>query len=322
MEKDSKILIAGYRGLVGGTIFRKLNDLEYKNLIGVDRTVIDFMDSVAVAEYFRTVKPEYIFLAAAKVGGILANKSYPAEFIYQNLVIQNNIIHQAYKSKVKGLLFLGSSCIYPRDCPQPIKEDYLLTGLLEATNKAYALAKIAGLEMCWSYNKQYGTHFRAVMPTNLYGPGDNFHSRNSHVIPALMSKFHEAKIAGESNVKMWGTGKPMREFLFVDDMAEACIYVMNLDQATYESKISATSPLLNVGTGVDLTIRHLGEIMARIVGFEGEIVQDLDKPDGTPRKLLDVSRLAELGWTAKVQLEQGLAKTYEWFLQNRDRVRN
>jgi len=321
MEKNSKILVAGHRGLVGGTIFRKLGGLGYENLIGLDRDEIDFMDASEVAKYFSQNKPDYIFLAAAKVGGIVANNTYPADFIYQNLVIQNNIIHQAYVSEVKGLLFLGSSCIYPRACAQPIREEYLLTGPLEPTNKAYALAKIAGLEMCWSYNKQYGTQYRAVMPTNLYGPGDNFHPQNSHVIPALLRKFHEAKLAGNSSVTMWGTGKPKREFLFVDDMAEACIHVMNLNQEDYESQISAASPLLNVGTGVDLTIRELGEMIAGIIGFEGEILQDIEKPDGTPQKLLDVSRMNELGWQAKTQLESGLQLTYEWFLNHQESYR-
>ena len=266
------------------------------------------MDQKATADFFEKEKPEYVFLAAAKVGGIKANDDYPADFIFQNLQIQNNIIHNAYKNGVKKLLFLGSSCIYPRDCAQPIKEDYLMTGPLEKTNDAYAIAKIAGIKMCQAYNKQYGTKFISVMPTNLYGPNDNFDLESSHVLPALLRKFHDAKVENKNEVVMWGTGSPMREFLYVDDLADACVHLMNV----YDG-----DEIVNIGTGEDIKIIDLANLIKKTVGFEGQISKDETKPDGTPRKLLDVSRLHSLGWQHKTSLEKGLKKTYEWFLKNK-----
>lgn len=306
MESDAKIYIAGHKGLVGSAITRKLRSEGFKNLLFRTMDELDLMDTVAVNDFFGTERPEYVFLAAAKVGGILANDTYPADFIYQNLVIQNNVIHAAYENGAKKLLFLGSSCIYPRDCPQPIREDYLLTGPLEKTNEAYAVAKIAGIKMCQAFNKQFGTKFISVMPTNLYGPNDNFDLTSSHVLPALIRKFHDAKTAEESQVTMWGTGSPKREFLHVDDLADACVFLMN----TYDG-----TEIVNIGTGEDVTIRELAELIRDIVGFEGPIVNDATKPDGTPRKLLDVSRLHSLGWKHKSSLEDGIRSTYDWFLQ-------
>lgn len=306
MEKDSKIYVAGHNGLVGSAITRKLRAEGFSNLVFRSFQELDLTDQVAVDEFFDQEKPDYVFLAAAKVGGILANDTYPADFIYQNLVIQNNVVHSAYTHKVKKLLFLGSSCIYPRDCPQPIKEDYLLTGPLEKTNEAYAIAKIAGIRMCQAFNKQYGTRFISVMPTNLYGPNDNFDLESSHVLPALIRKFHDAKASGASEVVMWGTGSPKREFLHVDDLADACVYLLN----TYEG-----SDIVNIGTGEDVSIRELAEMVKTVVGFEGAIVNDTTKPDGTPRKLLDVSRLHSLGWKHRISLEDGLRSTYGWFVE-------
>jgi GDP-L-fucose synthase len=279
MQKNSKIYIAGHNGLVGSAIKRNLEKQGFENLIYKNREELDLTDEKAVQNFFKKEKPEYVFLAAAKVGGIVANRDYPADFIYQNLEIQNNIIYQAYKNKVRKLLFLGSSCIYPRECPQPIKEEYLLTGELEKTNEAYAIAKIAGIKMCQSFNKQHGTKFISVMPTNLYGPNDNFDLKTSHVLPALIRKFHEAKIENESQVEMWGTGKAKREFLHVDDLAEACVFLMD----NYED-----DEIINIGTGEDLSIADLADTIKRVVGYQGEIVYDISKPDGTPRKLLDV----------------------------------
>ncbi len=307
MERDSKIYIAGHQGLVGSSIARNLKVQKYKNLILKNRQELNLLDNEAVKDFFEKEKPEYIFLAAAKVGGILANKSYPADFIFQNLEIQNNIIHNAYITGVKKLLFLGSSCIYPKSCPQPIKEEYLLTGLLEETNEAYAIAKIAGIKMCQSYNKQYGTNFISVMPTNLYGPNDNFDLESSHVLPALIRKFHEAKISNRKEVVIWGTGAPKREFLHVDDLAEACVFLM--------SNYSSGEPI-NIGTGKDLSIKELAEMIGRVVDFGGDIVWDRSKPDGTPRKLLDVEKISNLGWRYKIELEDGIKDTYEWFLDN------
>lgn len=318
MRPDDKLFIAGHRGLVGSALIRQLENQGYRHLVTRRRDELDLTNKEELRRFFETERPAYVFLAAAKVGGIHANTTYPAEFIYQNLAIQSNVIHEAWRSGATGLLFLGSSCIYPRDCPQPIKEEFMLTGPLEPTNKPYALAKLAGIEMCMSYNRQYGTRYRAVMPTNLYGPNDNFHPENSHVLPALMRKFHEAKIWGAKEVTIWGSGKPLREFLHVDDMADACIHVINLDDATYNAHIHPQSPLVNVGSGQDISIANLALKVKDVVGFEGKIVFDPGKPDGTPRKLLDVSRLRQLGWTASIPLGAGLASTYQWFLENRD----
>jgi GDP-L-fucose synthase len=311
MEKNSKIYVAGHRGLVGSAITRNLKKNGYTNLIFRELKELDLTNQKATIDFFSTEKPEYVFLAAAKVGGIKANNDFPAEFIYQNLEIQNNIIHNAYLNKAKKLLFLGSSCIYPRDCPQPIKEEYFMTGPLEKTNEAYATAKIAGIKMCQSYNKQYGTKYISVMPTNLYGPGDNFDLETSHVLPALIRKFHEAKEQNKKEVVMWGTGKPKREFLHVDDLADACVFLIN----NYSD-----SEIINIGTGEDVSIANLAKLIKKIVGFKGKITNDLSKPDGTPRKLLDVSRLHKLGWKHRIELKEGIKKTYEWFLKNKDLI--
>ncbi len=308
MDKNAKIYIAGHKGLVGSAITRKLQELGYTNLIFRTFEELDLMDQKATADFFEKEKPEYVFLAAAKVGGIKVNDDFPADFIFQNLQVQNNVIHNAYLNGVKKLLFLGSSCIYPRDCAQPIKEEYFMTGPLEKTNDAYAMAKIAGIKMCQAYNKQYGTKFIAVMPTNLYGPNDNFDLESSHVLPALLRKFHDAKIKDEKEVVMWGTGSPMREFLYVDDLADACVHLMNV----YDG-----DEIVNIGTSEDIKIIDLANLIKKTVGFEGQIVKDETKPDGTPRKLLDVSRLHSLGWHHKTDLEEGLKKTYEWFLKNK-----
>ncbi len=304
MEKTARIFVAGHRGLVGSAILRALESAGYTNIIKRERNELDLLDQKAVADFFATEKPEYVFDAAAKVGGILSNKEHPAEFIYQNLAIQNNIIHSAYQSGVKKLVFLGSSCIYPKLAPQPIKEEYLLTGPLESSNDAYAIAKIAGIMMCQSYNKQYGTNYISLMPTNLYGPNDNFDLESSHVLPALIRKFHEAKINNSPTVSLWGTGSPMREFLHVDDLADAAVHLMN----TYDG-----SEIVNVGTGEDVTIKELAELIRATVGYKGELVWDTDKPDGTPRKLLDVSKLHSLGWKHKTALMDGIKNTYGWY---------
>ncbi|KKR12038.1 MAG: NAD-dependent epimerase/dehydratase [Candidatus Wolfebacteria bacterium GW2011_GWC2_39_22] len=308
MQKNSKIYIAGHNGLVGSALVRNLQAQGYTNLIYKTRQELDLLDSDAVSKFFANEKPEYIFLAAAKVGGIHANNIYPAEFIFQNLQIQNNIIHNAHINEARKLLFLGSSCIYPRDCQQPIKEEYLLTGELEKTNEAYAIAKIAGIKMCQAYNKQYGTKFISVMPTNLYGPNDNFDLQNSHVLPALLQKFHDAKASNQKEVVMWGTGSPMREFLYVDDLTDACVHLMK----TYEG-----NEIINIGTGEDIAIKDLAKLIKKIIGFEGEIINDTTKPDGTPKKLLDVSRLHSLEWKHQVSLENGIKKTYDWFKNNK-----
>jgi GDP-L-fucose synthase len=311
MKKTGKIFVAGHRGLVGSAICRQLQRQGYTNLVVRTHVELDLTDSATVLDFFRREKPEYVVLAAAKVGGILANDSYPADFIRENLKIQTSVIDASYRNGVKRLLFLGSSCIYPRLAPQPIKEEYLLTGPLEPTNRAYALAKIAGIEMCWSYNRQYGTKYLAAMPTNMYGPGDNFDLKGSHVLPALMRKVFEAKRAGEKKVVVWGTGKPRREFLYSDDLAEACVHLLNLSDSTYDSLLNRNEPpLINIGTGEDLTIRELAELVARIQDFDCELVFDSSRQDGTPRKLLDVSRIHELGWKAKVSLEEGIRRTF------------
>ena len=317
MERSAKIYVAGHRGLAGSAICRTLASSGHTNVVTRSHADLDLINATATRAFFEQEKPEYVFLAAARVGGIVANNTYPAEFIQQNLAIQTNVIHEAWRAGVKRLLFLGSSCIYPRDCPQPIKEEYLLTGPLEATNRAYALAKIAGVEMCWSYNRQYGTNFLAVMPTNLYGAGDNFDLQNSHVIPALIRKMHEAKAAGASQVTIWGTGKPMREFLYADDMAEACIFLGKLPDAALRGFVAdpEAAPLINVGCGVDQSIENLAHLTAAAVGFEGALVFDASKPDGTPRKLLDVGRIGALGWTYRTSLLDGLRLSYAEFLR-------
>ena len=304
------IFIAGAKGLAGSAIIRCLKKHGCTNILAPPHSELELMDQQAVAGYFEKHKPGYVFLAAAKVGGILANDTYPADFIYSNLMIQNSIIHQSYVHKVRKLLFLGSSCIYPKNCPQPIKEKYLLTGPLEPTNSAYATAKIAGIEMCRSYNKQYNTRFIPVMPTNLYGPNDNFDLETSHVLPALIRKFHEAKQSNADSVTIWGTGKPRREFLHVDDLAEACIYLMNVP----DDKLSLKeSPLFNIGTGTDLTIRELAELIKKITGFKGDIFYDTSKPDGTLQKRLDVSKMKNLGWHSKINLNNGIGQVYDWY---------
>ena len=316
---QSRIYVAGHRGLVGSALVRALRARGFANLLLRTHAELDLTDQAAVEAFFAAEKPDHVFLAAARVGGIHANNIYPAEFIRDNLAIQANVIHAAWRAGVGRLLFLGSSCIYPRDCPQPIREDYLLTGPLEATNRPYALAKIAGIEMCWSYNRQYGTKFLAVMPTNLYGPGDNYDLETSHVIPALIRKFHEAKQRGDKEVVVWGSGTPRREFLYSDDMAEACLYLMNLPDDAFHSVLNpqiSAPPLINIGVGHDLTIRELAETVKSVVGFAGEIVLDPTKPDGTPRKLLDVSRLQALGWQAGTSLEEGLRRAYKDFQEN------
>ena len=304
MELNSKIYIAGHRGMVGSAIHRNLQKKGYTNFVTRTSTELDLRNQKAVDDFFEKEKPDYVFLAAAKVGGIQANNVYRADFIYENLMIQNNVVHAAYKNKIKKLMFLGSSCIYPKLAPQPLKEEYLLSGYLEDTNEPYAIAKIAGIKLCESYKRQYGCDFISVMPTNLYGPNDNYNLNNSHVLPALIRKFHDAKEKKEPSVEMWGTGTPMREFLHADDMADACVFLMN----TYSG-----DQFVNIGTGVDLTIKDLALLIKKIVGYEGEIKHDLTKPDGTPRKLMDVSYLHSLGWKHKIELEDGIKAVYEDF---------
>jgi GDP-L-fucose synthase len=312
MENTEKIFVAGHRGLVGSAIRRELERQGHQNLLLRSRAEVDLTDKTAVHGLFERERPGYVLLAAAKVGGIAANDTCPADFIRENLEIQTNVIDAAYRSGVKRLLFLGSSCIYPRLCPQPIKEEYLLTGPLEPTNRAYALAKIAGIEMCWSYNRQYGTQFLAAMPTNLYGPNDNFDLKNSHVLPALIRKAAEAKATGQRSVTVWGTGTPRRELLYSDDLAQACVFLMNLPDAGFNRLLnSEVPPLINIGTGEDLTIRELAELVCKVVGFDGELLFDPSRPDGTPRKLMDVSRINALGWKAQIGLEEGIRRVYE-----------
>jgi len=313
LNPGSCIFVAGAKGLVGSAIIRCLKKQGCTNILAPTHSELELMDRRAVSDYFKNKKPEYVFLAAAKVGGILANNIYPADFIYSNLMIQNSIIHQSYVHKVKKLLFLGSSCIYPKNCPQPIKEEYLMTGPLEPTNSAYAVAKIAGIEMCRAYNKQYGTRFVPVMPTNLYGPNDNFDLETSHVLPALIRKFHEAKQSNAGSVTIWGTGKPKREFLHVDDLSEACIHLMNIPDDKLSLKDSA---LFNIGTGTDLTIKELAGLIREITGFKGDIFYDPSKPDGTSQKLLDVSKLKNLGWRSEINLNNGIGQVYEWYKKN------
>ena len=319
MNKSSKIYIAGHRGLVGSALIRNLQGKDFSRLITRTHTELDLTNQAATETFFAHEKPDYVFLAAARVGGILANNTYPAEFIRDNLAIQTNIIHAAYKNNVNRLLFLGSSCIYPKMAPQPMKEEYLLTGPLEEPNRPYALAKIAGIEMCWSYNRQYGTQYLSVMPTNLYGPGDNYHLENSHVIPALIRKFHEAKQANATEVVVWGTGTAKREFLYNEDMADACVFLMNLPNEQYQPLLAAERndglpPVINIGVGEDVTIKELAETVRQVVGYAGEIVFDATKPDGTPRKLMNVDRLHGLGWKAHTGLVAGLAVAYQMFV--------
>ena len=318
MEPQSRVYVAGHRGLVGSALVRRLEAAGHRSILKRTHAELELGDAAAVRRFFETEKPEYVFLAAAKVGGILANNTYPAQFIAENLAIQTNVIHEAYRAGVKRLLFLGSSCIYPRDCPQPIKEEYLLTGPLEATNRPYAIAKIAGIEMCWSYNRQYGTRYLSVMPTNLYGPGDNYDLQTSHVLPALIRKMHEAKERGEREVVVWGTGTPRREFLYSDDMADACLMLMNLPDDRFDAVLAEYQPpLINVGCGKDVTIRELAETAANVVGFQGKLVFDTTKPDGTMRKLLDVGRMFGLGWKPAVSLNDGIRSAYQDYLVSR-----
>jgi GDP-L-fucose synthase len=316
MKPDTRIYVAGHRGLAGSALARALHAKGHANIITRTHAELDLIDPHAVATFFRAEKPDVVFLAAAKVGGILANDTYPAEFIRDNMAIQTNVIHEAWRSDVKRLLFLGSSCIYPRDCPQPIREDYLLTGRLEPTNRPYAIAKIAGIEMCWAYNRQYGTQYLCAMPTNLYGPGDNYDLATSHVLPAMIRRFHEAKVRGDRIVTLWGTGSPRREFLYSDDMAAACVHLMDLPEAGLASLVKdETPPLINVGCGVDLSIRELAELVRKIVGTDAAIEWDASKPDGTPRKLLDVGKLSALGWKQAIGLEDGIRRTYADYLK-------
>lgn len=316
-----KIYLAGHRGMVGGAIHRQLQARGETNIVTRTHAELDLTDQAAVRAFMQAERPEVVILAAAKVGGIIANNSYPADFIYENLMIEANVIHQAFAAGVKRLLQLGSSCIYPRAVPQPMREDALLTGVLEPTNEPYAIAKIAGIKLCESYNRQHGTDYRSVMPTNLYGPGDNFHPENSHVLPALIRRFHEAAQSGAEEVTIWGTGNPRREFLHVDDMAAASLLVLDLPKADYEANTQPMLSHINVGTGIDISILELAQKVAAITGYKGRIVTDPSKPDGTLRKLMDVSRLTQMGWSAQIGLDQGLTETYQWFLDHADSYR-
>ncbi len=318
---DQTVFVAGHRGMVGSAIVRHLTSLGYSKILTATRDELDLMNQSHVTNYFRQHQIDQVYLAAAKVGGIHANNTYPAEFIYQNLMIEANIIHASHECGIDKLLFLGSSCIYPKLAEQPMKEDALLTGVLEPTNEPYAIAKIAGIKLCESYNRQYGHDYRSVMPTNLYGPCDNYHPENSHVIPALLRRFHQAIQENAKEVVIWGSGKPMREFLYVDDMAAASVHVMNLDKTIYKKNTEPMLSHINVGTGVDCTIRELAETVSRVTGFKGNLVFDASKPDGTPRKLMDVSRLKKLGWEATTSLEDGLRLAYDWFTEHQDQFR-
>jgi len=316
MNSKNKIYIAGHNGMVGSAIVRKLREKGFMNIITCSSSELDLANQQNVHNFLQEKKPDYVVIAAAKVGGIHANDSYPAEFIYQNLMIEANLIHGAYLAGVNNLLFLGSSCIYPKESLQPIKEDYLLGGRLEPTNEPYAISKIAGIKLCESYNRQYGTDYRSIMPTNLYGPNDNFHLENSHVIPALIRKFHEAKVENKPFVEIWGSGKPMREFLHVNDMADASIYIMDLDKRMLENETDPMLSHINIGTGTDITIKDVAQIVKEVVGFYGKIIFNAKMPDGTKRKLLDVSKIESLGWKSTIALKDGLKETYEWFLEN------
>ena len=316
-----KIYLAGHRGMVGGAILRQLQARSETNIITRTHAELDLTDQAAVRTFMQAERPDVVILAAAKVGGILANNSYPADFIYNNLMIEANVIHQSFAAGVTRLLQLGSSCIYPRAVPQPMREDALLSGVLEPTNEPYAIAKIAGIKLCESYNRQYGTDYRSVMPTNLYGPGDNFHPENSHVLPALIRRFHEAAQSGAEEVVIWGSGLPRREFLHVDDMAAASLFVLDLPKADYEANTQAMLSHINVGSGTDISILELARKVAAVTGYQGRIVTDPTKPDGTLRKLMDVSRLAKMGWTAQIGLDQGIAETYQWFMANSETFR-
>jgi GDP-L-fucose synthase len=323
MQPRSRIFVAGHRGLAGSAIVRKLQKLGYTNLLLRTRHELDLVDRVATSVFFDREQPEYVFLAAAKVGGVLANRDFPAEFITQNLDIQNNVLESAHSAGVKRLLFLGSSCIYPRMAPQPIKEEYLLSGPLEFSNRPYAIAKIAGIEMCWAFNRQYGTKFLAAMPTNLYGPGDNYDLQTSHVLPALIRKTHEAIERKQKDVVIWGTGTPLREFLFSDDMADACVHLMNLSEMQFESLISVAEapPLINVGSGYDLSIRELASTVCSVMGYDGNLIFDSTKPDGTPRKLLDSTKLSTQGWKPSVSLRQGIQLAWDDYRAGLEPVR-
>jgi GDP-L-fucose synthase len=314
MSKNDRIFVAGHRGMVGSAIVRKLLEHGYTNIVTRTRDELDLVQQADVRALFATERIDQVYMAAAKVGGIMANNIYPAEFIYQNLMVEANVIHEAWHTGIKKLLFLGSSCIYPRLAPQPMAEEMLLTGMLEPTNEPYAIAKIAGVKICESYNRQYGTDYRSVMPTNLYGPGDNYHAENSHVIPGLIRRFHEAKQNGAPEVLIWGSGTPMREFLYVDDMAEACLHIMELDPESYARNTQPMLSHINIGTGEDLSIRDLAKTISETVGYRGRIAFDTSKPDGTPRKLMDVGRMKSLGWRPKIQLRDGLSLAYEDFL--------
>ena len=317
MNRDDKIYVAGHNGMVGSAIIRNLNGKDFVNIVTRSSSELDLTNQQDVHVFLQKEKPGCVVIAAAKVGGIHANNSYPADFIYQNLMIEANLIHGSYLAGVNKLLFLGSSCIYPKESLQPIKEEYLLDGYLEETNEPYAVSKIAGIKLCESYNRQYGTDYRSIMPTNLYGPNDNFHPKNSHVIPALIRKFHEAKVGNQSSVEIWGSGKPMREFLYVDDMADVSVYIMQLDKKILEKEIKPMLSHINIGTGIDVTIQDVAYIVKEVVGFTGEIVFNPKMPDGTKRKLLDVSKIQNLGWKHTIALRDGLKTTYEWFLKNK-----
>ena len=319
--RNQRVFVAGHKGMVGSAIVRRLKALGYDNILTASKAELDLLDQTRVQAWFTENKPDRVYIAAAKVGGIHANNTLPAEFIHQNLMIEANLINLAHQADLQKVLFLGSSCIYPKFAEQPMREDALLTGTLEPTNEPYAIAKIAGIKLCESYNRQYGRDYRSAMPTNLYGSNDNFHPENSHVIPALLRRFHEAAQENAPEVVIWGSGKPMREFLYVDDMAAASVHVMELDDATYQANTQPMLSHINVGTGVDCTIRELAETMARVTGFKGKLTFDASKPDGTPRKLMDVARLKFLGWQAETSLEQGLTETYQWFLNNVESLR-
>lgn len=322
IDLDQKVFVAGHRGMVGSAIVRQLQEKGYTNIVTATHAELDLTNQQAVNEFFQKNQIDQVYLAAAKVGGIHANNEYPADFIYQNLMIEANVIHAAHINNVQKLMFLGSSCIYPKFAQQPMQESELLTGILEATNEPYAIAKIAGIKLCESYNRQFGRDYRSVMPTNLYGPHDNFHPENSHVIPALLRRFHEAVKNGLDEVVIWGSGTPMREFLHVDDMAAASIYVMELDDTTFKANTQPMLSHINVGTGIDCTIRELAETVAKVTGYTGKLSFDATKPDGTPRKLMDVSRLEQLGWKASISLEDGLKNAYQWYLENIEQARS